>query len=270
MNHLTQKRADLISYLRQLGRIAVAFSAGVDSTFLLSIAREALGDNVIAITGRSVSFPEREQTEAADFCRSLGIEQVVVTVDQMSIEGFRNNPPDRCYLCKKELFSAFRAAAREKGFEYVAEGSNIDDLGDYRPGLRAIKELGIISPLKEAGLTKNEIRQLSQEMGLPTWSKPSFACLATRIPYGDDITKEKLLMIERGERQLFDLGFRQVRVRVHGRIARIEIDKSEFSKILEPEVSEAIDQYFMALGFQYVTLDLGGYQMGSMNKSLSL
>ena len=268
MDELHRQRSILADYLRELNRTAVAFSAGVDSTFLLSIARETLGDNVIAVTGRSVSFPEREQTEAADYCRSLGIEQVIVTVDQMAIDGFRSNPPERCYLCKKALFSAFLAAAKEKGYEYIAEGSNMDDIGDYRPGLRAIKELGIKSPLKEAGLTKTEIRLLSQEMGLPTWNKPSFACLATRIPYGDEITKEKLAMIEKGEQQLFDLGFHQVRVRVHGNIARIEIDRSEIGKILESDHMDAVNCYFQSLGFQYVTLDLGGYQMGSMNKTL--
>ena len=268
MDIVHEKRGKLISYLRGLGRAAVAFSAGVDSTFLLGMAKEVLGENVIAVTGKSVSFPEREQTEAADFCRKLGVEQVIVTVDQMSIPGFADNPPDRCYLCKKELFSAFLAAAREKGFEHVLEGSNVDDLGDYRPGLRAIKELGVKSPLKEAGLTKAEIRILSREMGLPTWSKPSFACLATRIPYHEEITPKKLGMIEKGEQKLFSLGFDQVRVRLHGTIARIEIERDQFGKLLEPDVSEELNAYFHSLGFQYVTLDLGGYQMGSMNKSL--
>ena len=268
MDELHQKRAALAADLRQLGRAAVAFSAGVDSTFLLAVARETLGDNVIAVTGRSVSFPEREQTEAADFCKSLGVEQVIDTVDQMSIPGFRGNPPDRCYLCKKTLFSAFLEAAGKRGFEYLAEGSNVDDLRDYRPGMRAIRELGIRSPLKDAGLTKDEIRILSREMGLPTWDKPAFACLATRIPYGDEITPEKLRMIEKGEGLLFDLGFRQVRVRIHGTIARIEVDRNRFDKFLENGTAETVDRFFRELGFQYVTLDLGGYQMGSMNKTL--
>lgn len=270
MDELHKKKEKLIADLQLLKRTAIAFSAGVDSTFLLAIAKETLGDDVIAVTGRSVSFPEREQTEAADFCKDLGVEQVIVTVDQMSIPGFSNNPPDRCYLCKKKLFSAIITAVSEKGFENVAEGSNIDDLGDYRPGMRAIKELGIKSPLKDAGLTKKEIRILSQEMKLPTWDKPSFACLATRIPYGDKITPEKLHMIEKGEKLLFDMGFRQVRVRIHGNIARIEIDRKQFGKILENESADLIGQYFQTIGFQYVTLDLGGYQMGSLNKSLSL
>lgn len=270
MDKLHEKREKLVSYLRDLGGAAVAFSAGVDSTLLLSMAKEVLGSSVIAITGKSVSFPEREQTEASDFCRELGVEQVIVTVDQMSIPGFSQNPPDRCYLCKKALFSAFLAAAREKMYEHVLEGSNMDDLGDYRPGMRAIKELGVKSPLKEAELTKAEIRMLSQEMGLPTWSKPSFACLATRIPYNDEITPDKLRMIEKGEQKLFSLGFNQVRVRLHGTIARIEVEREQFSGMLEPGISEEINGYFRSLGFQYVTLDLGGYQMGSMNRSLQV
>ncbi len=270
MDVLQQKKAALAADLRRMERAAVAFSAGVDSTFLLAAAKETLGENVIAVTGKSVSFPEREQTEAADCCRILGIEQVIVTVDQMSIPRFKGNPPDRCYLCKKVLFSAFRKAAYEKGFEYLAEGSNADDLRDYRPGLRAIKEMGIRSPLKDAGLTKEEIRILSREMGLPTWDKPSYACLATRIPYGDEITPEKLRMIEKGEQLLSDLGFRQVRVRIHGTMARIEIDRSQFDKFLENQTVAMINQCFQALGFQYVTLDLEGYQMGSMNKSLAV
>ena len=269
MDELHKKRAVLAENLKQLGKCAVAFSAGVDSTFLLAAAKETLDKNVIAITGRSVSFPEREQAEAADFCRDLGVEQVIVTADQMAIPGFNNNPPDRCYLCKKDLFSAFLKAAEDKGFAFVAEGSNIDDLGDYRPGMRAIKELGIKSPLKEAGLTKEEIRILSREMGLPTWDKPSFACLATRIPYGEKITPKKLRMIEKGEQLLFDLGFRQVRVRIHGDIARIEIERTQFEKFFENKTVDTVNRNFQELGFRYVTLDLGGYQMGSMNKSLS-
>lgn len=269
MDELHKKRASLTENLQRLGRCAVAFSAGVDSTFLLAAAKETLGENVLAITGRSVSFPEREQTEAADFCKSLNVDQVIVTVDQMTIPGFSTNPPDRCYLCKKELFSAFLKAANDRGFEYIAEGSNMDDLGDYRPGMRAIRELGVKSPLKDAGLTKADIRALSQEMQLPTWDKPSFACLATRIPYGDRITPEKLRMIEKGEQQLFELGFRQVRVRIHGDIARIEIERSQFGKLFENETINMVNQYFQTLGFRYVTLDLGGYQMGSMNKSLN-
>ena len=262
-----EKWNKLIAGLQELGRVAVAFSAGVDSTFLLKAAHEALGQDVIAITGRSVSFPEREDREAAAFCRALGVEQVIVEVDQMAIPGFRDNPPDRCYLCKKVLFSAFVAAAQERGFACVAEGSNADDVHDYRPGLRAIAELGIKSPLKDVGLTKQEIRGLSRELGLPTWDKPSMACLATRFPYGERITKEKLSAVDAAEQYLRGAGFRQVRVRVHGDIARIEIDRTQFAQLLE--AADTIEAELHALGFLYVTLDLGGYRMGSMNRTLT-
>ncbi len=257
----------LIACLRKMERAAVAFSAGVDSTFLLKAAHVALGKNVTAITGRSVSFPERECREAAAFCREIGVEHVIVEVDQMAIPGFRDNPPDRCYLCKKELFSAFLTAARERGIGIVAEGSNADDVGDYRPGLRAIAELGIQSPLKDVGLTKDEIRALSRELGLPTWDKPSMACLATRFPYGERITPEKLAAVDAAEQFLRDGGFRQVRVRAHGDIARIEIDRGQFGMLTER--SAEIERTRRALGFSYVALDLGGYRTGSMNETLT-
>ena len=262
-----EKWDKLIISLKSLGRVAVAFSAGVDSTFLLRAAHEALGENVIAVTGRSLAFPETEGREAAAFCRELGVEQITVEFDQMAIPGFEDNPPDRCYLCKKALFSAFIDAAKKMGFSCVAEGSNADDVGDYRPGLRAIAELGVKSPLKDAGFTKREIRELSEELGLPTWNKPSMACLATRFPYGERITKEKLAAVDAGEQMLRKAGFRQVRVRSHGNIARIEIECGQFQKLLE--MSGEIDRAFHELGFLYVTMDLAGYRMGSMNKELT-
>ena len=257
----------LLADLHSLGRVAVAFSAGVDSTFLLKAAHTALGQDVLAITGRFVSFPGSEDREAAAFCRELGVEQVIVEVNQMAIPGFRDNPPDRCYLCKKALFSMFLEAARTRGFDCVAEGSNADDVGDYRPGLRAIAELGIRSPLKDVGLTKGEIRALSRTLGLPTWDKPSMACLATRFPYGERITQEKLAAVDAAEQLLRDAGFRQVRVRVHGDVARVEIDRAQFAQLLE--AAPTIEAGLRALGFLYVTLDLGGYRMGSMNRTLT-
>lgn len=269
MDALHQKKQALEAYLRELGSVAVAFSSGVDSTFLLKVAHDLLGEKAIAVTARSCSFPRREQEEAAAFCASEGIRQIVVDSEELSIEGFRQNPPNRCYLCKRELFTKIRDIAASNGIAYVAEGSNLDDTGDYRPGLQAVAELGIKSPLREAQLTKAGIRQLSRELGLPTWEKPSFACLASRFVYGETISEEKLSMVDRAEQRLLDMGFRQVRVRVHDTLARIEIEPSEFPKLLEGNTAAELDRYLRELGFAYVSLDLGGYRTGSMNRTLS-
>ena len=225
---------------------------------------------MIAVTARSCSFPKRELNEAKAFCEAEKIEHITVESEELSIEGFSQNPKNRCYLCKRELFTKIRGIAEERGIPYIAEGSNMDDNGDYRPGLIAVAELKVKSPLREAMLTKEEIRQLSKEMGLPTWDKQSFACLSSRFVYGESITEEKLSMVDRAEQRLLDLGFHQVRVRIHGNIARIEIDPSEFAKIIQADIADQLDEYFHELGFLYVTLDLGGYKMGSMNKTLNL
>lgn len=268
MDTLHQKKQNLELYLKELGSLAVAFSSGVDSTFLLKTARNVLGNKVIAVTAKSCSFPVRELNEAKAFCEKEGIEHIIAESEELSIEGFSQNPKNRCYLCKRELFTKIRKIADEKGIPYIAEGSNMDDNGDYRPGLIAVAELDIKSPLREAELTKAEIRQLSKEMGLPTWDKQSFACLSSRFVYGETITEEKLSMVDRAEQKLLDLGFHQVRVRIHGRIARIEIEPGEFKKILQKDTAREINDCLTKLGFTYVTLDLGGYQMGSMNKTL--
>ncbi len=268
MDSLHQKKQRLQDHLRGLGSVVVAYSSGVDSTFLLKVAHDVLGDKAVAVTARSCFFPEREMEEAAAFCESEGIEQIVADYEPLSVDNVKENPKNRCYLCKKALFSQLCGIAAERGFKCVAEGSNMDDNGDYRPGMRAVKELGVKSPLQEAGLTKAEIRALSREMGLPTWDKPSYACLATRFVYGDTITEEKLLMVDKAEQKLIDLGFRQLRVRVHGSLARIEVEKDCFEKIIQPDVANQLTQYFRELGFLYVALDLEGYSMGSMNKTL--
>ncbi len=260
---------NLKNYLKGLGSAAVAFSGGVDSTFLLKMAQDALGNQVMAVTASSCSFPERELNEAKAFCEKEGIRYVVCASEELDIEGFSHNPPNRCYLCKRELFEKIGRIAAENGIAHVLEGSNLDDEGDYRPGLQAVEELGVLSPLRFCGLTKEDIRVLSRSMGLPTWDKPSFACLSSRFAYGELITREKLTMVDQAEQLLLDLGFHQVRVRIHGEIARIEVEPGEFGKIMKENVREEIYQKFQSYGFSYVTLDLWGYRTGSMNETLN-
>lgn len=269
MTSYHEKNDALRRYLSSLPHLAVAFSSGVDSTFLLKTAQEVLGDNVMAITAASASFPERERTEALDFCRDNHIRHVICETDELAIPGFRENPKNRCYLCKKVLFSKIQATAAANGFTYVAEGSNTNDLGDYRPGLKAIAELGILSPLRAFDLTKDDIRRLSRDMALPTWHKPSFACLASRFVYGETISEEKLHMVGAAEDYLMANGFTQLRVRIHGTMARLEVMPEDFPRFADAALREKIYDYLKSLGFTYITLDLKGYRQGAMNETLT-
>ncbi len=267
--NIYDKLNNLKNIIKKHNSAVVAFSGGVDSTFLLKVAVDVLGDKVVAVTAHSSTYPERELRESMEFAKRNSIRQRVIISEELDVEGFSDNPVNRCYLCKNELYEKIQAVAKEEGMECIFEGSNVDDLGDFRPGMKAVKEHGVISPLKEAQLTKEEIRALSKEMGLDTWDKQAFACLSSRFPYGERITKERLQMIDRAEQFLLDLGLKQVRVRFHKDIARIEVPQDSFDKLIEPTTREKIYTEFKNIGFMYTALDLKGYRTGSMNEGLS-
>lgn len=267
-DRLERKYGQLKDRIASEGKAAVAFSGGVDSVFLLYAAKEALGKQVLALTVSLQAVPKKELEEAIAFCRTYDIRHRIEKVDEFAIKGFADNPPDRCYLCKKTLFTKMQALAKEEGFLVLMEGSNLDDQGDYRPGLRALNELKIQSPLKDTGFTKAEIREMSRRLGLPTWEKPSMACLASRFVYGERITPEKMEMVEQAEEYLTELGFIQRRVRMHGNLARIELLQEDILRIMEENRYRQVQKRLTELGFSYVTLDLDGFRSGSMNKGM--
>lgn len=265
---VSKKLEKLKARLLELESIAVAYSGGVDSNFLLKVAKDTLGDNVVAVTIHAMMHSQREIEEARQYAKEFGVNHIVVDVENFQVKEFIENNIQRCYYCKKTVFEKIKSVAKEHNIKYVVDGTNLDDLGDYRPGLKALEELNIISPLKECNLTKEDIRILSKEMNLKTFNKPAFACLATRIPYGTKITKEVLRKIEKSEEYLIELGFEQFRVRIHEDIARIEVGKDEIHKFFSEDKLNKTNNKLKEIGFKYVTLDMAGYEMGSMNKAI--
>lgn len=266
MEKIFNKYELLLDYIRRLEQVTIAFSGGVDSVFLLKAASDAVGADASAVICRLASFQNAEYESAVSFCSENSINYAVIEINELEDERFCQNPPDRCYICKKNIFSRIKEYSENQGCIHILEGTNADDMNDYRPGMKALSELGIKSPLREIGFTKNEIRLLSKELGLSTWNKPSLACLSTRIPYGDRITERKLRMAEEAENFLSTLGFSQLRVRIHGDTARIEVPSAEFMTVINDRI--IITEKLRQIGFTYISLDLLGFRSGSLNEIL--
>ena len=266
---INEKHERMKEVFRTMGKVLVAYSGGVDSTLLLGVAQDTLDrGNVLAVTSLSPLYPERELDHAKKVVQSVGAKHLLVESNELEIKGFSKNPSNRCYFCKRELFKKLSELAKTEGIHFIVEGSTLDDDKDHRPGSQAIKELGIRSPLKEVGFTKLEVRELSKALGLPTWDKPSFACLASRFPYGEEITAKALEMVAESEDFLFGLGFKQVRVRHYGNLARIEILKDEMKHLMKGSLRDEVVSHLKGVGYKYVTLDLQGFRSGSMNEVL--
>jgi len=264
-----EKFARLKEIFLSMGKVVVAYSGGVDSTLLLRAAKESLGEeHVLAVTALSPLYPDRELAGAKRMVQEMGVKHILIESNELEINGFSKNPSNRCYFCKKELFEEMQNLARKEAISFVVEGSTLDDEKDHRPGRRAIQELGIRSPLQEARFTKEDVRELSRTLGLPTWDKPSFACLASRFPYGEEITPEGLRMVDEAEDFLFSLGFKQVRVRHYQSLARIELYPEEMSRLMNGSLREKVVNHLKKIGYRYVTLDLQGFRSGSMNEVL--
>lgn len=267
---LREREAALFEQLRAWPSLIVAYSGGVDSAYLAWAATQALGEGALCVTADSASYPERHRVMAVETARKFAFRHEVIRTAELENPAYRANDSDRCYHCKHELFTKLNALARERGVAVVADGNNADDRGDYRPGRRAAREFGVVSPLDAAGLTKDDIRELSHEAGLPYWDEPASACLSSRVPYFSEVTEEKLMLIERSEQVLRSFGFRVLRVRHHGDIARIELGREELARAIEPQMADRIDQALRSLGFKFVTIDLKGYRLGSLNEGLKL
>lgn len=266
---LEEKYYKLKDYIKELGSVIIAFSGGVDSTFLSKVCFDVLNDSAMAVTATSSTYPEREFKEAIELAKDIGIKHKIIHSEELDIKGFKENPINRCYYCKSELYSKLKRVAVEEGFKHIIDGTNADDIGDFRPGRKAAKELGVKSPLLECGFTKQDIRDMSKKLGLPTWDKPAYACLSSRFPYGEEITNKKLKMVEKSEEYLLSLGFTGFRVRHHGDIARIELKQDQIDKMLNHKIREEVSKKLKEIGFKYVSLDLEGYRTGSMNEAVS-